>query len=150
MKIDFTPFVNSLNRTFSDMVGQELLNGPYENMDKGETFADISVNIGLTGDVKASLVLTVTENAALQITKTTTGKQDIKMEDKIVTDTVGELLNMIVGSTQRHSNLKWDFSLPLAIEGRNHEVRSIFKSNFRRVVSKMHGETVGLYLFEEG
>ncbi len=149
MNIDFSPFVNSMNLTFSDMVGVELLNGPYESMNGGETLADVSVNIGVTGDVRASIVLTVTEPAALLITKQTTGRDASGLGERIVTDTMGELLNMIVGAAQRHSNVKFDFSLPVAIEGSNHQVRSVFKNDFRRVVSKMSGEEVALYLFEE-
>ena len=149
MKVDFTPFVNSMNRTFSDMVGVEILNGPYESMSGGEMLADVSVNIGLTGDVKASLLLTATEKAAMIVTRNTTGKDDVKLGDRLVSDSIGEILNMIAGAAQRHSSFKFDFSLPVAIEGRNHEVRSVFKSNFRRVISKMSGEEIGLYLFEE-
>ena len=148
MKLDFAPFVNSMNLTFSDMVGIELLNGPYEHMKGDEMLADVSVNIGLTGEIKASILLTATETASLKITSNTTGKQDLSFRDRIVTDTLGEILNMIVGAAQRHSNLKFDFSLPIAVEGRNHTVRSVFDSDYRRVISKMSGEEVGLYLFE--
>jgi len=149
MKIDFTPFVNSMNRTFSDMVGIEITNGAYEDMTGGEMLADVSVNIGLTGEARASLLFTATEHAALEITKTTTGKSDVKISDRIVTDAMGELLNMIVGAAQRHANIKFDFSLPIAVEGKNHSVRSVFRSNFRRVISKMGAEEIGLYLFED-
>lgn len=147
--MDFSPFIESLNRTFSDMVGLELVNGPYEEVTGGETLADVSVNIGLTGDVKASLLLTADERAALLITQKTTGKQNVNLGDRIVSDTMGELLNMIVGSAQRHAKIKFEFSLPVNIEGRRHKVRTIFNAGFRRVISKMQGEEVGLYLFEE-
>ncbi len=147
MKIDFTPFVNSMNRTFSDMLGAELLNGPYEELEGDEMLADVSVNIGLSGDEKAVLVLTANESAGLLITKLTTGK-DVKITDRIVSDTMGELLNMIVGAAQRHSNIKFDFSIPMAVSGSNHSIRSVFKGKYRRVNSKMHGVEVGLYLIE--
>ena len=147
MKIDFAPFVISMNRTFSDMLGAELLNGPYEELEGDEMLADVSVNIGLSGEEKAVLVFTVSESAAILITKLTTGK-DVKANERIVTDTLGELLNMIVGSAQRHSNIKFDFSIPMAVSGSNHRIRSVFKGAYRRVISKMHGVEVGLYLVE--
>jgi CheY-specific phosphatase CheX len=148
MKLDFAPFVNAMNLTFSDMVGIEILNGPYEHMKGDDNLADVSVNIGLTGEVKASILLTVSESAAIMITTNTTGKENVSFRDRIVTDTMGEILNMVVGQAQRHSNHKFDFSLPIAVEGRNHSVRSVFDSDYRRVLSKMSGEEVGLYLFE--
>ena len=148
MGLVFSPFVNAMSRTFREMVGVELVHGPYEEMEGNEVLADVSTNIGLSGESRAVLLLTADEAAALKVTKLTTGK-DVAIHDKLVTDTIGELLNVFVGAAQRHSNIKFNFSIPMAVSGKNHTISSLFNRGRRqRVVSKMEGSEVSLYLIE--
>ena len=147
MTIDFTPFVDSMNRTFLDMTGVELLNGPFEEIAGDEMLADVSVNIGLSGTQRAVIVLTANEAAAVHITKITTGK-DVPVTNHLVTDTLGELLNMLVGAAQQYANIKFNFSIPMAVTGKGHSIRSIVSGSYRRVISKIQGMDVGLYLIE--
>lgn len=145
MQFEFEPFIEAMNRTFKYMAGEELLNGPCEIWDGSRIFADVTAIMGLSGDEKGSLVLTVTEQAAIKLTSTITGK-DVTLEDRLITDTIGELINIIVGSAQRNSSVKFDFSVPVSIKGKNHEVRAVSEGYFKRIISKMSGEEVGLYL----
>ena len=145
---EITPFVNTMNRTFKDMVGVELSNGAVELPDDSKVLSDITATMGIHGEDKASLVVTVDESASLFLTKVMTGK-DVKLEDRIVTDTIGELLNMIVGAAQKESKQKFDFSVPVTFMGKNHEVRAVNRGYFRRVMSHFSEGTVGLYLAKE-
>lgn len=150
MNIDFAPFVESMNLTFHDMAGIEIANGPFEEQVDAEALADISVSIGLTGQVKASVLLTTSSRLAIIIAEKVTGMDNLKVGDRIVTDAMGEMLNMIVGAAQRHSNVKFDFALPVAVEGSSHMVHPSPGVGYRRVVSKMEGGDISLYLFESG
>ena len=44
-------------------------------------------------------------------------------EDRMLMDTAGELLNIIVGSAQRNSQTRYDFSLPSAFKGEGYPLR---------------------------
>ena len=145
MHFEFEPFVEAMNRTFKYMAGEELVNGTYEEWNGARIFADVTAIMGLSGEQKGSLVLTVTEKAAIHLTSIITGK-DVTLDDRLITDTIGELINIIVGSAQRNSRVKFDFSVPVAIKGKHHEVRAVSEGSFKRIISKMSGEDIGLYL----
>ena len=145
MPFEFEPFVEAMNRTFRYMAGEELDNGSLNHWDGSQIFADVSAVMGISGEEKGTLVLTVSEKAALKLTAIITGL-DVTLEDRLVTDTIGELINIIVGSAQRHSVARFDFSIPLAIKGRNHEVRAVSEGYFKYMLSHMSGEEIGLYM----
>jgi CheY-specific phosphatase CheX len=145
MQYDILPFVDALSRTFRDMAEIEIGIGPVEEPDGTIVFSDATATIGLMGTERASLVMTVEEPLALEITQRVTGKA-AGLEDRLVGDTIGELLNMVVGAAQRGSPVKFDFSLPVSIRGKNHEVRAVSKGYFRRVLCSAAGGKVGLYL----
>jgi CheY-specific phosphatase CheX len=149
MKFEFKPFIDALNRTFKEMVGEEPINGAPEEPDGKDIMADVSAHIGLMGPEKANVVLILTNNIAKQIVKTIMGIDPKDDDHQIVADTVGEILNMIIGSTQRHSPIKFEFSLPGVIIGNSHEVRLLSGGHYRKVISKLSGEDIGLYLVSE-
>ena len=85
------------------------------------------------------------KNTAVYLTHAITGKER-ELGDPLVGDTVGELLNMIVGSAQRESAAKFHFGLPVCIGGREHLVRPLLGVEFRQVVSTLPTGEIGLYL----
>ncbi len=152
---ELQPFLEAMNRTFKDMADITLVNGPIESAisenittdvhSKIGMFADVSSNIGIFADVKASLVLTLDAVGAAMVAKRISGV-DLELYDKLLTDTIGELLNIIVGSAQRASPIQFDFSIPVSVQGKNHEVRPPRNSSLRYNVSKFDKETVCLIL----
>ncbi len=149
MKLEIAPFVNAMNHTFKEMAGVELVNGSEEPFEEKLIQADASAIISLRSDENASIVLTVSEVAARTLT-TKISRPNTIINERRMTDTLGELLNMLVGDAQRRSTSKFSFSIPVSIFGKNHEVNLIAQAGrqviCRRVVSRMMGENVVLYL----
>jgi chemotaxis protein CheX len=90
-----------------------------------ETLYDISALIGLTGDYTGSLVLSVPEGLALLMLHNVTG-EEITTFDADACDTMGELLNIIVGNTLERlaqtGNSTIRRSVPNTVVGRGHHI----------------------------
>ena len=149
MRYDLSPFVQAMNHTFREMADVELINGPEEEYKERMIRADVSAFISLRSDQNVSVILTVPDHAARLLTERIGGKNAV-LDEQRVTDTIGELLNMLVGYAQRKSTFKFTFSIPISIIGKNHEVNLIptdgQQAYCRRVVSRMSGDPVTLYL----
>jgi len=146
---EFDPFLSALNRTFRDMADIELVNGSIQTASESENAdglrADVSSVVGIFGPEKASLILTLTEEVALNIASIISGRR-LELEDALVCDTAGELLNMTVGSAQRLSAVKFSFAIPVSIQGRGHGLRANKDNISKYVISKGAGGDVGLIL----
>ena len=55
---------------------------------------------------------------------------------------------MIVGATQKESPIKFDYSIPVSITGKNNFVKPLRQGYNRYLPSKMSGEDIGLYIIE--
>jgi len=149
MKLELSPFVQAMNYTFKEMAGVELINGPEEDFAQKLIQADVSAIISVRSDENASVILTASDQAARTLTREINGP-NVKLDDHRLTDTLGELLNMLVGQAQRNTLSKFSFSIPVSIFGKNHEVNLISQDGrhvfCRRVISRMSGESIGVYL----
>ncbi|MBI3394983.1 MAG: chemotaxis protein CheX [Spirochaetia bacterium] len=149
MRFDLSPFIQAMNHTFREMADVELINGPEEDYKERLIRADVSAFISLRSEQNVSVILTVPDHAARFLTETIGGKAAAADEGR-VTDTIGELLNMLVGYAQKKASFKFTFSIPISIIGKNHEVNLVLtdgqQATCRRVVSRLSGDPVGLYL----
>lgn len=154
---ELDPFIRAMNHTFRDMADIDLSNDPIETVasdylhadvhSKIALLADVSTNVGIIAEERASLLLTLSEKGAIAVAKMITGK-DLKLYDRLVADSVGELLNMIAGSAQRASSLRFQFSIPVSMQGKRHEIRTVSNSTLRYSISHFGIEEVRLILCE--
>lgn len=90
-----------------------------------ETLYDISALIGLTGDYTGSLVLSFPEDLACRVLRNVTGEA-ITTFDADTCDTVGDLLNIIVGHTieslAESGNGTIRRSVPNTVVGKGHHI----------------------------
>ncbi|MDX1957010.1 MAG: chemotaxis protein CheX [Leptospiraceae bacterium] len=145
MKFKIFPFLDGLQRTFRGMAGVTLENPKIGEYNEPEFFSDYTCSIGLIGIERASLILTLSEKVATEITSMITGKV-LSGGEKIITDTIGELLNMAVGVAQKLSGEKFDFSLPVSVKGKSHQINVIKDKRTFRAIFLLNGEEICLYL----
>lgn len=152
--LEIKPFILALNQTFEEMAEIKLSNEPVETLGKRSIVADFSSSIGVFSDQEnLSLILTSDTSSALKIVRRVTESPDLKKNDKLVIDTIGELLNMIVGNVQRRSKDKFHFSIPISVTGEEHEVCKP-NGNYKFSRSKFYENEekleVNIYLLRHG
>jgi chemotaxis protein CheX len=128
------PFVDASVRVFKEFAGCDLTAGrPYfvsarssgENNGSEEDWDwDISGIIGLTGEARGAVVISMKRNLAEKLTAMITG-QDGPASNNDITDAVGELINIIAGNAKRglEESFQLVISLPTIAEGRGHSVK---------------------------
>jgi chemotaxis protein CheX len=82
-----------------------------ENCHPSESPTEISVVMGLTGDLQGSMSLSMTNDAAIKWTESLIDHQATEI-DQTVVDAVGELGNMVVGGAKRRL---CDFALKMSL-----------------------------------
>lgn len=125
MKADYiNPFIESTLSVFSTMVGLEPTKQEVY-IKKGENPAyDISGVIGLAGQANGSVVISMPEALALKIVSNFMGEECKEVDEEVI-DAIGELINMIAGSTKKvfsEKGLRFKISIPNVIEGKGHKI----------------------------
>lgn len=121
MKKEYINIILEATKGIVDMVCQEdierqapyIKNSPY-------TMSEISVNIGLTGDLKGQFVISLEKNVIKYIASRMMGGMEIS-DIEMAKSAIGELSNMIMGNAgMKLSELNKciDITPPLIIEGR--------------------------------
>jgi len=90
---------------------------------------DISGIIGMTGDATGSLAMSFSEACIIGIVEKMLGEKHTEV-DRAVLDAVGELTNMISGSSRKimeKDDLKVFAAIPTIVFGRAHTVRHVIK-----------------------
>lgn len=118
--LDFEIFSASLRHVFAEFVGlKDLTSEAMKTLP--DKFQNITSKIELSGEVAATLWLNISDPGV------TLAMQKLQIpqssEDRMLMDTAGELLNIIVGSAQRNSQTRYDFSLPSAYKGEGYPLR---------------------------
>ncbi len=118
--LDFEIFSAALRHVFAEFVGlKDLTSESIKTLP--DKFQNITSKIEIAGESPGTLWLNISEPGVtlamqkLQIPQST--------EDRMLMDTAGELLNIIVGSAQRYSQIRYDFSLPSAYKGEGYPLR---------------------------
>ena len=118
--LDFEIFSASLRHVFAEFVGLKDLTSEAMKVIP-EKFHNITSKIELSGNVNATLWLNISDpGVTLAMHKLKIPQSN---EDRMLMDTAGELLNIIVGSAQRNSHARYDFSLPSAYKGEGYPLR---------------------------
>jgi chemotaxis protein CheX len=111
--------VEATTSVFATMLGTTL--SPRDPMSgSGKPAHDISGIIGLSGDAKGLVTLSLSREAALSATEALLGERPAEI-DASVADTVGELTNMVAGMAKgKMAGLTLNISLPSVVTGTNH------------------------------
>jgi CheY-specific phosphatase CheX len=144
MTMKLEDFVQGLRHTFETLVGADLQMGPVESCPH-PMFADISAHLPLLNGEPACVVLTMTKRLAVRLVGEISGEK-LDFDDALVADAVGELLNMAVGATQRHSGTPFNYSLPIIVKGEHHEIRVVNRGHTERLEASLGDETLALFL----
>ncbi|SHK65687.1 chemotaxis protein CheX [Tepidibacter formicigenes] len=121
MKKEYLNSILESTKSVIDMVCQEdikkgapyIKNNPY-------SMNDISVNIGITGELKGQFVLSLTEDAVKYIASQMMGGMEIS-DIEMGKSAIGELSNMIMGNAGTklsELNKTIDITPPMIIEGK--------------------------------
>ena len=116
------PFVNATLNTFKAFVGFELVAGHPHFSGRTLTFdQDISAVIGLSGDIRGAVVISMKKEFAIKLADTLCGTAHTEMDDDIV-DAVGEIVNIIAGNVKDYvpGGEKIVISLPTVVKGTDH------------------------------
>lgn len=116
------PFTKSTVKVFNDFLGMDIVSGKPELYKKSSVFKDITGVIGLAGDVTGSVVLSFSKSVALEMVYNLIMKKPTSIDEEVI-DTVGEVLNIIVGNAKQDLE-EYDIliSLPNVIHGSDYDI----------------------------
>jgi chemotaxis protein CheX len=118
------PFVRVCTNVFREFVKCDLAaERPYFSTRESITNWDVSGVIGLTGEARGSIVMSMKSSLAFKLTNRLTGVQHDSL-DRDVIDAVGEIVNIIAGNAKQEleSTFKLVISLPTIIKGLEHTI----------------------------
>ena len=123
MKVEYiNPFITSTISVFDTMLGCKLTRkDPYV---KGHPSPEheISGIIGLSGKAKGTVVLSLSEDAALKAAGAMMGEPINELNADVI-DAVGEMTNMIAGGAKAQlERFEMSLSIPNVITGKGHTV----------------------------
>ncbi|MCD8568612.1 MAG: chemotaxis protein CheX [Geovibrio sp.] len=116
------PFISSTISVFDTMVGFEVKKGDLYIKSDERLYYDISGAIGVVGDFIGFVSISFPEDLALEVTSKFIGEPLTELNND-AGDAVGELINMIAGSTKKHFSDKgrrFNISVPNVIVGKGH------------------------------
>jgi chemotaxis protein CheX len=119
------PFIDVCSNVFKEFVGVDLKTGRPYFADKETIYEwDISSVIGLTGEAKGAVVVSMKKTLVLRLTEMLTNSKHTEIDDDVV-DAIGEIVNIIAGNVKK--NLEEAFrlviSLPTIIQGKGHQIK---------------------------
>lgn len=124
MKQYIQPFIKVCKNVFHELVGQDVeAKLPYF-MEKDEVSEwDISAIIGLTGEARGAVVISMKQELAIKLTNILTGTEYATLDDDVV-DAIGELINIIAGNVKQELEEAYRLviSLPTIVKGKEHSV----------------------------
>jgi chemotaxis protein CheX len=119
------PFIDVCKKVFLEFVGCELAaERPYFADKNTVNEWDISSIIGLTGEARGAVVISMKRDLALRITGILTGS-DQSVSDEEVVDAVGEIVNIIAGNVKKdlEEAFRLVISLPTIVQGKEHTIQ---------------------------
>ena len=124
MKQYIQPFINVCKNVFKEFVNLDLeAKLPYFMEKEAPTEWDVSGVIGLTGEAKGAVVISMKRELAQKLTSILTGTEHKELDSDVV-DAVGEIINIIAGNAkqQLEEAFKLVISLPTIIKGKEHSI----------------------------
>jgi chemotaxis protein CheX len=125
MKAEYiNPFIESTLSVFKTMIGIEPKKDNLYIKKEDEPSFDISGVIGLAGQAVGSVVISMPEDLALEVVSKFLGEEKTTVDDDVI-DAVGEIINMVTGSTKKvfsEKGLRFKISIPNVIVGKGHKI----------------------------
>ncbi len=118
------PFVDVCESVFRDFIGTELITERPHFADKNDPHDwDVSAIIGLTGEARGAVVISMKKSLALKLTGVLTGSEHSDLDDEVV-DAIGEIINIIAGNAKRglEESFRLVISLPTIVRGKGHAI----------------------------
>jgi chemotaxis protein CheX len=118
------PFITVTQNVFKDFVGHEIKAGfPFFTGKQGEEDWEVSGIIGLSGEARGAVALSLKTDYALIVTDTLTGKKHEGIDEEVV-DAVGEIINIIAGNAKQKLEDMFNLviSLPSIVKGKGHSI----------------------------
>ncbi len=118
------PFVDVCESVFRDFLGSNLIAERPHFADRNDPHDwDVSAIIGLTGEARGAVVISMTEPLALRLTGILTGNTHTVLDDEVV-DAIGEIINIIAGNAKRglEESFRLVISLPTIVRGKHHAI----------------------------
>ena len=117
------PFVEATQNVFQEFFGViPELGTPYIVKKEETSNWDVSGIIGIAGESKGVVVLSINEKLAISLVSKLTGKRASIVDDDVV-DTIAELTNIIAGNCKKgFEEYRLKISLPSVIKGKDHAV----------------------------
>jgi len=119
------PFISTCEKVFTDFCKTKVEPGRmfFSTKDEFEKIWDISGLIGLSGQTTGAVAISLKDSSAIKITEILTGKKHEPFDD-IVSDAVGEIINIIAGNVKKsfEEEFRIKISLPTIIKGKAHMI----------------------------
>jgi chemotaxis protein CheX len=119
------PFIDVCKNVFKEFVGVELKVGrPYFAGRDTIYEWDISSVIGLTGEARGAVVVSMKKDLVLKLTEMLTNSRHNEIDDDAV-DVIGEIVNIIAGNVKKdlEEAFRLIISLPAIIQGKGHRIK---------------------------
>jgi chemotaxis protein CheX len=119
------PFIDVCKNVFKEFIGSELTADRPHFMEANRVMDwDISAIIGLTGEARGAVVMSMKKELAVKLTDLLTGTGHDDLDDEVV-DAVGEIVNIIAGNVKKNLEeaFKLIISLPTIVQGREHVIK---------------------------
>jgi chemotaxis protein CheX len=119
------PFIDVCKNVFKEFVGCDLsADRPYFEEKETINDWDISAVIGLTGEARGAVVISMKTTLAIRLTDILTESTHTELDEEVV-DAIGEIVNIIAGNVKK--NLEESFrliiSLPTIVQGKEHIIK---------------------------
>lgn len=128
------PFIEVCENVFREFIGEELQAEHPHFADRNESHNwDVSAVIGLTGEARGAVVISMGRDLALRLTGVLTGETHTDVDDEVV-DAIGEIINIIAGNAKRglEESFRLVISLPTIVRGPGHEI--MWPNDLARIV----------------
>ncbi|QQO11075.1 chemotaxis protein CheX [Breznakiella homolactica] len=119
------PFVDVCKNVFKEFIGVDLVADRPYFVDKEDIHDwDISAIIGLTGEARGAVVISMKKELAAKLTDMLTGSTHTDIDDEVI-DAIGEIINIIAGNAKRglEEAFRLVISLPTIVKGKNHTIK---------------------------
>jgi chemotaxis protein CheX len=119
------PFIDVCKNVFKEFVGSELtVDRPFFADKDAVNDWDVSAVIGLTGEARGAVVISMKKSLAIKLTDILTGTPH-KDADEEVVDAIGEIVNIIAGNAKKglEEAFRLVISLPTIVQGKGHAIK---------------------------
>ena len=119
------PFIKATHKTLDTMCATKITRKSVAVKKGYKMSGDISALIGMSGTISGTCAISLPEDLAVQLIESLVCEKVQGVNDMVVHDGVGELVNMIAGDAKASlssTKYKFDITLPTIITGQGFEV----------------------------